>query len=368
MSNIQITEEILTNDISEILDTIKDDEGKYSMEFYIIKNTQSRAKDKKRWYRVYVSDYENNARIEFLNETVSQLDNILNRLKKNHGIEDFLKPNENNGNNTIETIGENITLLQESNKIETLSEIINQIIQGGYPPKEKKYKNEKIIGYALDINLGNLGRVIAFIKSKNIKMIKKGNLVQYGSKLMKLEKNILLIPSKIDALYLKYNGKDYVIILGRTEFERLFKFYEYYKEKTKECLNNIAKSGFIVINSNIEKEILNSARYTRKFSQVHARGIFNFYDKNGNLIEDKYNKFIKLLKNAKNHKKIKKEVSYEIKNNNGISIVNIPSKDALLWFLKICNGEVLPDFTFENVYFAERTIQYQEKLDRYFKT
>ena len=361
MNNIQITEEILTNDINEILNIIDDKDGRYSVDFYIIKDTQSRAKDKKRWYNVYISGYNDNARDEFLEETIKQLDNLNNKLKNGCGIGDFLNPDECNGNNTnIETVGEHITLLQNIDEIKTFSVIFNQIIQGGRPLR--KYKNEKIIGYALDINLGRLGRVIAFIKSRNIKMIKKGSLV-YIDKLIKLENDIILVPLKIDAIYVEYNNRKYVIILERTEFERLFKFYEYYKEKSKECLDNLTKLGIIKINPNVKKEILNSKKYARKLTQLYESGVFNFHDENGNLIKSKHNKFIKLLKTAKNHDKLKNDIPYEIITNNGKTIIKIPSKEALIWFIKVCNKEVLTDLLQEDIYIVEKKVSYQTKLD-----
>ena len=98
MNNNQITNEILANDINEILEIVKNGGGNYSVSFYIIKNTRSKAKDKKRWYNVYLSNYDEEAKKEFLDETIKQLENVYSKVKSGYSVVDFLKPEEKNNN------------------------------------------------------------------------------------------------------------------------------------------------------------------------------------------------------------------------------------------------------------------------------
>ncbi|AEF96140.1 hypothetical protein [Methanotorris igneus] len=81
------------------------------------------------------------------------------------------------------------------------------------------------------------------------------------------------------------------------------------------------------------------------------------------LIKSKHDKFIKLIKTAKSHDKLKNDISYEIITNNGKAIIKIPSKEALIWFIRVCNKEVLTDLLQEEIYIVEKKTPYQTTLD-----
>ena len=349
MTNKTIGKDLILENIDDILNIL--DNPNYSLNLYVIEDTKSKAKNKAKWYNVYDTEGNKDCKDDFLNETLKTLQNIKLKLKANDTIiKKFLEPDENDINGDIANGKHNIpmALFESPFDIDTFSEIFRQVSQGG---RGKMNIKKSIGGYVYDINFGKFGRVMAFTTNRRTTIIKKGSMALID-KMVKLENDITAVPLHIDFLYIEYNGFKYLLIINKQSFEKLLKYYTYYKEISKKCVHELLNLNIIKItNDEVKEEILKDRPIIRKITQMYEYGAFKFCNDDGTL-NGKYQKFIKLLKSSK-EKATKVEITYTITTDDkGNETININSKDAMLWLLHAYNKNIVVDVLGEETFLS----------------
>lgn len=133
----------------------------------------------------------------------------------------------------------------------------------------------RVTGYAVEFRTIENYRVIYFrhATERNI-LSRKGftALALYKGYFNKVEGDIFTFDRNVDCIYFIEKRGDStntrLIIFNKSEFETLFRMYEYYQRKTKETLKVLLDNGHIEMSEDLFKKACSSIKLSKKITKI----------------------------------------------------------------------------------------------------
>ena len=318
-------------------------EADITVKVYLVESTSKRTKDPRAWFRTHNLILPTSYRRKIVKLFNQKFLRVINKISKDDtDFTNFFDYNRPFSGGVVRYI--------EPNQIPGFEVIWNQIKQRGSKSSTSAKGVKSIVGYVLDVQFRDGGRVAFFVKNRRSFILKKNSIMVglFKRELSLATDDYTSIPLAIDSIYFEFpDGGDvngWLLVLNTRYFESFFKYYEHYKQITQETMSKLKSSGFIEFENEdkVMKYALSRVTIVRTLTQLQKTKFFSFITEDGiDTGSERYKNFVDDLLDQLEVLSAKERPNLKVSESDGHIKVRIEDEKGLKQFIEICQRKYI---------------------------
>ncbi|WP_297548545.1 Kiwa anti-phage protein KwaB-like domain-containing protein [Thermococcus sp.] len=314
-----------------------------TVDVYLVESTGKKTKDPRTWFRTHNLILPTSYRRKIVKLFNQKFLRVINKISKDDtDFTNFFDYNRPFSGGVVRYI--------EPHHVPGFGVIWNQIKQGGSKSSTSAKGVKSIVGYVLDIQFKDGGRVAFFVKNRRSFILKKNSIMVglFKRRLSLATDDYTSIPLAIDSIYFEFPSNEdsdgWLLVLNTRYFESFFKYYEHYKQITQETISKLKDSGFIEFENEekVMKYALSTVTIFRTLTQLQKTKFFSFITDGGiDTGSERYRNFVNDLLDQLEVLSAKERPNLKVTEDGEHIKIKIEDKKGLKQFIEICQRKYI---------------------------